>query len=164
MNTECNLCHTSGDQKNPYLGSSNGTSDNLGVGCVGCHGREEDAGNDNISPGRGAGLRQHHTNSQIADCGNCHRDAIPANYTPVDEDVFPLYYGTVDTLASAPCNPDGSEGINENWSIGDLAGLDNDGDRIYDMLDVVCLPEPGANALLAAGLGALLALGRRRAS
>jgi hypothetical protein len=90
MNTTCNLCHTNGDNRNPFLGSSQGTNANpVGVGCVGCHGREEDAGNDSVSAGRGAGLRQHHTNEGIGTCAGCHSDANPASYTPVGEDVIP---------------------------------------------------------------------------
>ncbi|NIO15724.1 MAG: hypothetical protein GTN70_01765, partial [Deltaproteobacteria bacterium] len=30
MNTECNLCHTSGDNRNPFIGSSDGTANNEG--------------------------------------------------------------------------------------------------------------------------------------
>ncbi len=138
MDTECNLCHTSGDQRNPYIGSSNGTNDNIGYGCVGCHGRLEDAGNDELSAGLGAGLRQHHTNSGVTECQDCHWDADPANYTPVGEDVLPPYYGTVDTLADDPCNPIAQANINENWTLGDFEGLDNDGDLLYDTDDPDC--------------------------
>lgn len=60
MYAECDLCHTSGDNKNPFIGSSDGTDANPGLGCVGCHGRVEDAGHDGRLPGLGAGLRQHH--------------------------------------------------------------------------------------------------------
>jgi PKD repeat protein len=135
MNTQCNLCHTNGDNHNPYIGSSDGTRDNIGVGCMGCHGREEDAGNDTgiaSSPGRGAGLRQHHTNSGETSCSGCHSDANPMNYTPVGEDVKPRYYGTADTNADMSCNPVQASGTNENWTIGDFEGLDNDGDGMYD--------------------------------
>ena len=73
MATNCNLCHTSGDGRNPYIGSSDGTAINVGYGCVGCHGREEDAGHDSRSAGRGAGLRQHHTNAGVNACAGCMR-------------------------------------------------------------------------------------------
>ncbi len=132
MDTNCDLCHTGGDNRNPFIGSSDGTNNNVGVGCTGCHGREEDAGNDLISLGRGAGLRQHHTNSGIVTCTGCHDDAFPSNYTPVGEDVKPQYYGTVDTNANISCNPDANSNTNENWTIGDFEGLDNDGDTLYD--------------------------------
>jgi hypothetical protein len=135
MNTECDLCHTNGDNRDPYIGSSNGTSSNIGRGCVGCHGREEDAGNDGISPGRGAGLRQHHTLSGVTLCTGCHSDASPQNYTPVGEDIKPQYYGTADTNADMSCNPDAVNNANENWTVETPAlylGLDNDGDGYYD--------------------------------
>ena len=138
MNTECNLCHTSGDDRNPFIGSSTGTAANTGYGCVGCHGRVEDAGNDSLSAGLGAGLRQHHTNAGITMCSACHFDASPANYTPVGENVKPPYYDTVDTLVMKPCNPDNMANVNENWTIGDFLGLDNDGDFLYDTVDGDC--------------------------
>lgn len=159
MDTECDLCHTNGDNKNPFLGSSNGTAINIGYGCAGCHGRLED---ESSTSGMSAGLRQHHFNAGITICAACHLDADPANYTPVDEDVVPPYYGTADTLVDEPCNSDPTAGVNENWSYGDFVGLDNDGDHAYDVLDVACLPEPGENLLLAAGIGALLVLRHRR--
>lgn len=159
MATDCNLCHTKGDNRNPFLGSSDGTNDTPGFGCTGCHGRAEDAGNDSVSAGLGAGLRQHHVNSGVTVCATCHMDANPSNYTPVGEDVPPPYYGSVDTNVDDPCNrpPD----FLENWSTGDTAGTDNDGDRIYDEADPDCVPEPGTWAALAGAL-ALVALRRRR--
>jgi hypothetical protein len=134
MNTECDLCHTAGDNRNPWIGSSDGTADNPGRGCAGCHGRNLDAGNDAVSAGRGAGLRQHHFIAGIQTCAqaNCHTDANPANYTPVPENVTPTYYGTVDTDADLPCNGTAAVETNENWSEGDFLGLDNDGDGVYD--------------------------------
>lgn len=163
MNTECNLCHTSGDNRNPFIGSSDGTNDNTGRGCVGCHGREEDAGNDFTSPGRGAGLRQHHFVAGTELCAGCHTDANPASYTPVGEDVMPQYYGTVDTNADDPCNPLAQADVNENWSDDtDYIGLDNDGDDLYDTDDVIDCPEPGAMLLTAVGAMVLGGLSRRR--
>jgi hypothetical protein len=141
MDTECNLCHTSSDGRNPWIGSSDGTASNTGVGCVGCHGREGDAGNDSVSPGRGAGLRQHHHRSGINACAGCHTDANPTNYTPVGEDWLPQYYGTADTNADKPCNPDATSDTNENWtaeSPEQFVGLDNDGDLDYDGADADC--------------------------
>lgn len=141
MATECGLCHTSGDGKDPFLGSSDGSGGLVGVGCSGCHGREQDAGNDlgggtALSEGRGAGLRQHHTKAGWNTCAGCHWDADPANYTPVGEDVVPSYYGsTADTLADNPLNDVAQFQINENWTVGDFVGLDNDGDQVYDAAD-----------------------------
>lgn len=138
MSSDCALCHKNGDKRNPYLCISSGTHDNPGLGCMGCHGRQEDAGNDSISQGLGAGLRQHHWNTGAMVCGNCHSDANPANCTPVGEDVKPAYYGTADTAAADPCNPIPQDEINENWDLLDLVGLDNDGDGLYDGNDPDC--------------------------
>lgn len=132
MNTECDLCHTNGDDRNPFIGSSDGTANNTGYGCSGCHGRLEDDGNDPGKSGLGAGLRQHHYNNNVTGCSFCHGDANPASYTPVGEDVRPPYYGTADTDADMSCNPDQVAGANENWTIGEFVGLDNDGDLMYD--------------------------------
>ncbi len=149
MSSKCMLCHAGGDKNNPYIGFSKGTSTNPGLGCVGCQGREEDAGHDSASAGLGAGLRQHHFNankvvytvngpvsSQI--CADCHSDANPANYTPVGEHVKPIYYGTKDTFANNPCNSIMQHEINENWDFFDFEGLDNDGDGLYDLNDPDC--------------------------
>jgi hypothetical protein len=142
MSSECNLCHTSGDNRNPWLGSSDGTANNTGLGCVGCHGRLEDAGNDSVSDGVGAGLRQHHDNAGITTCAACHTDADPANYTTVGEDIWPPYYGTADTNVSRPCNDVSASNVNENWTIGDYLGSDNDGDGLYDAADPDCMVAP----------------------
>ena len=140
MDAECDLCHTDGDGRDAFIGSSNGTANNTGYGCVGCHGRLEDAGNDGISLGLGAGLRQHHNNAGITSCAICHTDANPINYAPVGEDIMPPYYGTVDTNADMSCNPGQTVNENENWTIGDFVGLDNDGDLMYDaVLDPDCM-------------------------
>ncbi len=141
MDTTCALCHTTGDERNPFIASSDGTPLNPGHGCAGCHGREGDANQvpGEISPGRGAGLRQHHWNSGVAICNTCHEDAHPAVYTPVGENFSPTYYGTApDTLADEACNALVLWKTNENWSIDDFGGLDNDGDGAYDGGDVDC--------------------------
>jgi hypothetical protein len=118
MGTDCNLCHLSGDQKNPYTWQSNGTDDNPGIGCTGCHVE--------------LGLRAHHVANGI----NCHPDDGP----PSPENVKPPYYGTVDTLADNTCNDALASNTNENWTIGDFLGLDNDGDNLYDLADFDCGP------------------------
>ena len=140
MDADCNLCHTQiGDD--PFIGSSAGTANNTGYGCVGCHGRLEDAGNDGISAGLGAGLRQHHNNTGITECAICHTDANPINYTPVGEHVKPPYFGTADTNADMSCNPILAGRTNENWTLTDFVGLDNDGDVFYDAVgDADCMP------------------------
>lgn len=163
MNADCDLCHATGDGNDPFIGSSDGTANNPGIGCSGCHGREEDMGNDNISNGRGAGLRQHHTNAGEMNCVGCHDDADPANYTPVGEDVLPTYYGTVDTNVDAPCNEVAMMNVNENWSDDmDFVGQDNDGNGDYDMADVVCVPEPAQAVMALVGVTFLAGAHRRR--
>ncbi len=121
MATACNLCHTSGDNRNPFTGSSTGTSSNVGLGCSGCH--------------VGAGLRAHHANNGITICGDCH---LPE--TPDPENVKPPYYGTVDTRVAHPENLVPVANTNENWSLGDFLGLDNDGNNLYDAADFACGP------------------------
>lgn len=122
MNTECFLCHTDiGDD--PQLGSSAGTANNTGLGCSGCH--------------VGSGLRAHHVVNGITTCytSGCHDPE-----TPPEEQVIPTYYGTADTKANNPCNDVLASKTNENWSVGDYLGLDNDGDNLYDLADYSCGP------------------------
>ena len=124
MNTECNLCHTNGDNRNPFTGSSQGTAANPGLGCTGCH--------------NGAGLRLHHDNNGIAECISCHGPG-----SPPPESTSPTYYGTVDTNADGPCNSIAAARTNENWTVDTIyEGLDNDGDNLYDGFDPDCAP-PG---------------------
>jgi hypothetical protein len=78
MDTDCNLCHKNGDNDNPFIGSSNGTANNPGLGCVGCH--------------EAAGLRAHHDRNGISTCVSCHGVEIAP-----PEGTKPPYYGTVDT-------------------------------------------------------------------
>lgn len=122
MNTDCMLCHTEiGDD--PRLDSSGGTENNPGLGCAGCH--------------VGAGLRAHHAASGVMDCytAECH-DPEPS----APENVKPPYYGTADTRVDNPCNDVLASTVNENWSIGDFVGLDNDGNNLYDQADFACGP------------------------
>lgn len=37
MATACGYCHTTGDGRDPYLGSSDGAGGVAGLGCAGCH-------------------------------------------------------------------------------------------------------------------------------
>jgi len=54
---------------------------------------------------------------------------------------MPPYFGTVDTNADMPCNPGQTIDANENWTIGDFVGLDNDGDLMWDAVsDADCMP------------------------
>jgi len=122
MNTDCDLCHTPSDARNPYTGSSSGTANNPGLGCTGCHMKE--------------GLRAHHAANGIDECADCHTDDPP----PPPENVKPPYYGTVDTRAANSCNDVKLANTNENWSVGDFLGLDNDGNNLYDVADFACNP------------------------
>lgn len=135
--SRCNVCHTRPPGFYPVYLSSSTTTDLEPISCVGCHGRAEDMGADNISAGLGAGLRQHHTNAGVVECKTCHADADPLNYEPVGEDVPPPYYSTPDLVfpnkPTDPCNQNGEEDY-----AGGPTGLDNDGDGRYDMGDRDC--------------------------
>ena len=94
-------------------------------GCVGCHGRSADAGNDGPYDGLGAGLRQHHWIAGETSCAGCHSDDSPSGYTPVGEDVSPPFYTT--------------EGLDPCTDL-----LDNDGDLLEDEIDPDCEPNPSS--------------------
>ncbi len=128
MDTSCSLCHSEGDDHNPYTGSSAGTANNPGVGCTGCHGRDYGGAIGNS----GVGLRAHHFTNGVDVCFSCHGNEPQ----PLPENVAPTYYGTPDTNVDDPCNSDPL--YLENWSIGDTRGLDNDGDNLYDGDDPDC--------------------------
>lgn len=122
MNTACALCHTSSDNRNPYTWTSDGTGNNTGLGCSGCH--------------EGPGLRRHHEVNGITFCYDCH----DPNEVPSPENVKPPYYGTPDTRADNPGNTVLAANTNENWSVGDFIGLDNDGNGLYDLADFAIGP------------------------
>ena len=136
LNSDCNTCHVSGDFDSVSIDSSTGGNGLAPISCMGCHGRDEDMGNDSLSGGRGAGLRQHHYTAGVERCVNCHSDSNPASYTPVGEDVLPNYYANPGTnhpqIPKDPCNADGSE------RFAGTEGLDNDGDGSYDAADSDC--------------------------
>jgi hypothetical protein len=127
MATACALCHTSPNPTPVYIGSSDGTTHNPGLGCNGCH--------------QGPGLREHHNVNGITECYDCHTPE-----TPQPESVNPPYYGTVDTKVQNAGNPIPVANTNENWSIGDFLGLDNDGDNLYDARDPDVTPYRIASA------------------
>jgi hypothetical protein len=122
MGTSCDLCHTSPDRTPVFLGSSNGTANNSGLGCTGCH--------------VGPGLRKHHNINGTTVCYDCH----DPSETSDPENVPPPYYGTVDTKVNNPGNTVPVANTNENWSIGDFIGLDNDGNNLYDAADFAITP------------------------
>lgn len=139
--SKCAPCHGSEGMFPVRINES--SSDYLDpIACMGCHGRYEDANNVDFSAGWGAGLRQHHTNAGVTSCANCHDDADPANYTPVGENVLPPYYFTPDPVflnkPTDPCSSFGEEDYAGIWE-----GLDNDGDGVYDVLDLDCTPPFG---------------------
>jgi hypothetical protein len=135
--SRCDTCHTRPPGFYPVFLNSSTATDLEPISCMGCHGRSEDAGNDSISGGLGAGLRQHHTNAGVTDCKTCHADADPANYTPVGENVLPPFYFTPDpefpNKPTDPCNQHREEDY-----AGRRQGLDNDGDGRYDKRDRDC--------------------------
>jgi hypothetical protein len=121
MNTACDLCHTGSNHTPVYIGSSNGTVNNTGLGCTGCHVTE--------------GLREHHNNNGVTECYECH-----PRVASVAENVSPPYYGTADTKVKNPGNTVLAANTNENWSVGDFLGLDNDGNNLYDAADFAITP------------------------
>ncbi|MGC3957108.1 MAG: hypothetical protein QM813_03820 [Verrucomicrobiota bacterium] len=121
MGTACNLCHIGSSRTPVIIGASTGTANNPGLGCVGCH----------VS----AGLREHHQASGVTECYDCHTPE-----TPPAENVKPPYYGTADTKVKNPGNPAQVANTNENWSVGDFLGLDNDGNDLYDLADYAVGP------------------------
>jgi thiosulfate dehydrogenase len=141
--SKCDPCHMGGGElRFPVFINRSATDYLAPIGCMGCHGRYEDMGNDSASDGLGAGLRQHHTNAGVNACVVCHADADPENYTPVGEGVLPPNYFTPDDVfankPTEPCSPFGEENYAGIWE-----GLDNDGDGVYDVLDLDCTPPFG---------------------
>jgi hypothetical protein len=138
VSSNCGVCHTSPSKFPVYINSSDGGGSGLSTaGCLGCHGREADAGH-GVSDGRGAGLRQHHDRNGITVCRGCHADAntaMPA-YTPVSESVEPFNYFTPDS--SHPYKPTDACDANGTESIYGATGLDNDGNGLYDGADPAC--------------------------
>jgi cysteine-rich repeat protein len=133
MNTDCDLCHSPNDNDDPFIGSSAGTPNNPGLGCIGCH-------ND-------SGLRAHHVANSVTSCTPCHGND-PA---PPAESAIPPYYGTADTNVDQPCNTLASAEVNENWTVGDFVGLDNDGDGLYDGNDPDCVAATCGNGQVEPG-------------
>ena len=162
LNFDCATCHTGGTFFPVFIGSSNGGTGFPAIGCLGCHGREQDKGHDSISSGRAAGLNQHHHRAGVTECAVCHTDANPGSYTPVGENVLPAYYFTPDP--SHPNKPTDPCSATENVA-SFVKGLDNDGDLLYEANDPDCLttPVPTVKIVwLMAALGILLAFGVRR--
>jgi hypothetical protein len=136
--SRCDTCHGEGSTRFYPVFLNQSVSTFLEpISCMGCHGRWDDAGNDNDFEGLGAGLRQHHTNAGVTECKTCHADADPVNYTPVGENVLPPYYFAPDpefpNKPTDPCNKHGEEDY-----AGIRKGLDNDGDGRYDESDPDC--------------------------
>ena len=151
--SDCNVCHQSGPKSTVSMSASTGVSGVFTDSCLGCHGRDEGSGLD------GAGLRDQHRITGANTCAesSCH---FGDTASPVGEDILPPYYDldlAVVTLTD-PCNPGGA---GEDFA-GDSAGLDNDGDGLYDELDVIDCPEPEAVLLQCAALVSLLVIARRR--
>jgi len=134
LNGDCSACHASGGRFPVFLDSSSG-SNGFDISCIGCHGRQESGAGGQVN---GAGLRQHHWNSGVESCSDCHDDSDPDLFTTVGEDVLPPYYFTPDTShpnkPTDPCNPGGEEDF-----AGTTIGLDNNGDGLlYDLNDPSC--------------------------
>jgi hypothetical protein len=128
------MCHYDGDENNPDLdfSDSDGFGGGPGVGCMGCHGRDY-GGDVGVTA---LGMREHHRIVGVSSCGlsSCHSGDDDLDVLP--EDVLPPYYGSFETRAWDVCNRDPFYG--ENFTIGDVRGLDNDGDNVYDEDDLDC--------------------------
>jgi len=129
MATDCELCHTTGGRTPVYIGSSDGVGTVTGVGCSGCH--------------VGSGLRKHHATRGVTACysggAGCHGTGTADN-PPKENVISPPYYGTAYTLAEHPANTAQVANTNENWSVGDFWGLDNDGNGLADQADYTIGP------------------------
>ena len=161
LSFDCATCHTLPNYFPVFIGSSTGGTGLPGVGCLGCHGREEDKGHDSISSGRAAGLNQHHHRSGVTECAKCHTDADPAGFTPVGENVLPAYYA-ITPDAAHPDKPTDPCSDSEHF-VSPFEGLDNDGDLRYEQRDPDCQRAAPAPALghgaLVACIGLLLGVG-----
>jgi uncharacterized protein (TIGR03382 family) len=127
MDNACDLCHVDANRQ-CFLAQSKGTGANDGLGCLGCHGRQDGDGNL-----QGWGLMALHGSSK--GCTMCHSNTG----TPAPESTKPPYYGSADTRVTDPCNA--APAFAEDFS-GDDKGLDNDGDGQLDEDDPDCKTEP----------------------
>jgi len=166
LSGDCSTCHGAGPRFPVLTNSSAGGTGLDPISCSGCHGRMAD-GTGNGTEGYGAGLRQRHWRGGVTTCGDagCHvDDSNPALYMPAPENILPEYYALNDPdhplIPSDPCNPQ-VDGFPENYA-GSPLGLDNDGNGLYDEMDIVACPEPGETLLAAAGALLLGTLSRRR--
>jgi hypothetical protein len=130
MNTDCDLCHSGTSRTPVYIGSSDGIPGAVtGLGCSGCH--------------VGAGLRKHHATRGVTGCYsggvNCHGTGASDN-PPKENVISPPYYGTAYTSVEHPANTAQVANTNENWSVGDFWGLDNDGNGLADQADYTIGP------------------------
>ncbi len=152
LDLDCSACHQppTGVPRFPvFLGQSAGGTGLSPISCLGCHGRQADAGNPadpdlgacafgsstglNIDPancGSGAGLRAHHVNAGVTLCFDCHTN------DPVvlaGEDALPDYYAKPGqnhpNMPADPCDRLAPP-LNENKF--EASGLDNDGDLYED--------------------------------
>lgn len=135
LNGNCDSCHGGlGGSRFPVSTYTSNGGGLPAVGCVGCHGRNEGAGD------TARGLRQRHYRAGQTLCVSCHADSNPANASTVGENVAPAFYFTPDSAhpgkPTDPCNsaPAYSEGKFGATSL----GLDNDGDGVYDAADTDC--------------------------
>lgn len=134
MGTACELCHTGSPGDNPVsTHSSDGIGNVAGLGCSGCH--------------VGSGLRKHHATRGVTACYTggvgCHGTGASDN-PPAENVISPYYYEAAYTngytLAHNPANTAQVANTNENWSVGDFVGLDNDGNGLPDLADYTIGP------------------------
>jgi hypothetical protein len=149
-NQACSVCHQppNGTPRSPvYIGISAGITGFSPVACLGCHGRAEDAKGagacvagsattiNTANCGSGAGLRKHHASAGETVCAICHTN----DGTVLGESFQPAYYFTPDAAhLSKPIDACNAAAVPGNENKFGLAGLDNDGDLLYDSADPDC--------------------------
>jgi PKD repeat protein len=131
----CNECHINSARTPVYLNPEVSGVDQIGLGCVGCHGRFEDiTPNDGVfggtGPNWGDGLRAHHASAGFTLCAICHT----ADSVQVGEDVPPETYAI---LSIDSCDEDGGD-LTFTGNYGNV-GLDNDGDDLREPDDPDCV-------------------------
>ncbi len=132
----CSECHSPGGFSPVYLNPEVSVGDFDGLGCVGCHGRFEDATppdgpvQNPESENWGDGLRAHHEVAVgTGTCTGCHS----ADSVQVGEDVPPETFAD---LGIDACDENGAANAGTG-NFGNV-GLDNDGDGLREPADPDC--------------------------
>lgn len=137
IDTNCNVCHSSGGGSTPVMTFGSNLVQGNGLGCAGCHG--QDYGETVLSAtapynyqglpkASGYGLRLVHASAGVTECATCH---APNPFTPLTEQDAPPYYTMGVSKLGNPCLS-----TQEDLSYDpDAKGLDNDGNGLRDYPD-----------------------------